>query len=85
MKKLLTVLVSIFAFAGLSFAQTQTPPAATPAKAPSVSQTVKQLEHDWVDAGKTGDTDKLGQILADIGSSSIPTAPKERRRVIWQT
>jgi ketosteroid isomerase-like protein len=30
-----------------------------------VAEAVKQLEHDWVDAAKAGDTDKLGQILAD--------------------
>lgn len=26
---------------------------------------VKQAEHDWVDAGKAGDADKLGVLLAD--------------------
>lgn len=61
MKKLAAVVLSVCACAGLAFAQTQTPPA----KAPSVSQIVKQLEHDWVDASKAGDADKLGQILAD--------------------
>jgi uncharacterized protein (TIGR02246 family) len=30
-----------------------------------VSQAVKQLEHDWEDALKAGDADKLGEILAD--------------------
>ena len=46
---------------GLAFAQTQTPPA----KGPTVAETVKQIEHEWVDAVKAGDTEKVSQILAD--------------------
>lgn len=61
MKKLVGAVLLVSACVGLAFAQTQTPPA----KGPSVAQAVKQLEHDWVDAAKAGDTDKLGQILAD--------------------
>ncbi len=34
-------------------------------KEPSVSQAIMQLEHDWHDAAKAGDTDKLGRMLAD--------------------
>jgi ketosteroid isomerase-like protein len=37
-------------------------------KKPATSATadeLKQLEHDWTDAMKAGDVDKLGQILAD--------------------
>jgi ketosteroid isomerase-like protein len=65
MKKLAGTMLLVCVCAGLAFAQTKTPPAAAPAKAPSVSQIVKQLEHDWTDAAKAGDADKLGQILAD--------------------
>lgn len=61
MKKLVGALLLASACVGLAFAQTQTPPA----KGPSVSQIVKQLEHDWTDAAKAGDADKLSQILAD--------------------
>ena len=61
MKKLAGAALLVCACVGLVFAQTQT----QPAKGPSVSQAIKQLEHDWVDAAKAGDTDKLGQILAD--------------------
>ena len=57
--------MSICTFAGLAFGQAPAKPAATPAKAPSVSETLKQIEHDWVDATKAGDTDKLAQILGD--------------------
>lgn len=64
MKKLVTVLVSICTFAGLAFGQASAKPA-TPAKAPSVSETLKQIEHDWVDATKASDADKLAQILGD--------------------
>jgi ketosteroid isomerase-like protein len=77
MKKLVITLVPVLAFAGLAFAQT--PPAATAGKAPSVSQTVKQLEHDWVDAAKAGDADKLGQILADDWVAISPDGTKETK------
>src|ERR1700730_9802974 len=60
-KKLAGAVLFVSACVGLVFAQAQTPPA----KGPSVAEAVKQLEHDWVDATKAGDTDKLGQILAD--------------------
>ena len=61
MKKLVGAVLLFSACVGLAFAQTPAPAA----KSPSASQTVKQLEHDWVDANKAGDADKLGQILAD--------------------
>jgi ketosteroid isomerase-like protein len=61
MKKLVGAVLLVSAWVGLAFAQAQTPPA----KSPSVAEAVKQLEHDWVDATKAGDADKLGQILAD--------------------
>jgi uncharacterized protein (TIGR02246 family) len=51
----------VFACVGRAFAQTTSPAA----KAPSVSQTVMQLERDWLDAEKAGDGDKVSQILAD--------------------
>ena len=61
MKKLAGAILLVSACVGLAFAQTPTPSA----KGPSTSQALKQLEHDWTDAAKAGDTDKLGQILAD--------------------
>ena len=80
MKKLITVCVSVLAYAGLAFAQAAAAPAAAPAKAPSASQTVKQLEHDWVDAAKAGDADKLGQILADDWVAISPDGTKETKQ-----
>jgi len=65
MKKLVGAIFLISACVGLAFAQAQT----SPAKGPSVAEAVKQLEHDWVDAAKARDTDKLGQILADDWAS----------------
>jgi uncharacterized protein (TIGR02246 family) len=61
MKKLIGAVLMVSSCIGLAFAQTQTPPA----KGPSVAETVKQLEHDWADAAKAGDADKVNQILAD--------------------
>jgi ABC-type sugar transport system substrate-binding protein len=51
MKKLGRAVLLFSACVGLAFAQTPAPAA----KSPRVSQTVKQLEHDWVDAMKAGD------------------------------
>jgi ketosteroid isomerase-like protein len=65
MKKLAGAVLLLCACAGLVFAQTQMSPAATPAKGPGVAQGVKQLEHDWLDAMKAGDIDKLSSIMAD--------------------
>jgi ketosteroid isomerase-like protein len=59
MKKLAGAVVLLCACAGLVFGQSQTP------KGPDVSQALQQLEHDWLNATKAGDTDKLSVILAD--------------------
>jgi ketosteroid isomerase-like protein len=61
MKKLAGAVLLVCACVGLVFAQATKPPA----KGPSVADAVKQLEHDWTDAAKAGDMDKLGAILAD--------------------
>jgi uncharacterized protein (TIGR02246 family) len=55
--------VAFLVIAGIAVALAQAP--APSAKAPSASQAVKQLEHDWEAALKAGDADKLGAILAD--------------------
>lgn len=60
MKKLAGAVLFGCLCVGLVFAQE---PKAS--KGPSVSQAVKQLENDWSDAMKAGDTEKLGEILAD--------------------
>jgi len=59
--KLVAAVLLVSACVGLALAQSQTPPA----KGPSVAETVKQIEHDWVDAVKAGDADKVSEILAD--------------------
>ncbi len=51
----------IAAFAVTTFAQKKEPAA----KGPNGAVTIKQLEHDWSDAVKSADADKLNQILAD--------------------
>jgi uncharacterized protein (TIGR02246 family) len=61
MKKLVIGMLLVSACIGLAFAQTQTPPV----KGPGAAESVKQLEHDWTDAVKAGDADKVNQILAD--------------------
>jgi ketosteroid isomerase-like protein len=61
MKKLAEAVLLVSLSVGLVFAQAPN----APAKGPSVSETVKQLEHEWTDAMKASDVDKLSQILAD--------------------
>jgi len=61
MRKLVGAVLLLSAFVALAFAQTQTPAV----KGPSAAESVKQLEHDWVDAVIAGDIDKVSQILAD--------------------
>jgi ketosteroid isomerase-like protein len=61
MTKLGGAVLLVCACVGPAFGQTASPPA----KAPSVSQAVKQLERDWLDAVKASDADKVSQILAD--------------------
>jgi ketosteroid isomerase-like protein len=65
MKKLAGALLLICASVGLVYGQAMTmKPKAAPAT-PSISATIKQLEHDWTDAMKAGDADKVAAILAD--------------------
>ncbi len=68
MKKLTGTFLLIVAFAGWGFAQDKM----APAKTPSVSDSVKQMEKDWLAAEKAGDSDKLNQILADDWASLAP-------------
>ncbi|MFI4869318.1 MAG: nuclear transport factor 2 family protein [Steroidobacterales bacterium] len=63
MNKLAGTVLIVCASLGVAFADAPAPAATT--KGPGASQTLKQLEHDWSDALKAGDTDKLGQIVAD--------------------
>jgi uncharacterized protein (TIGR02246 family) len=58
--KLAVAILLVSACVGLAFAQSPTPPP----QSPSVAETVKQIEHDWVDAAIAGDADKVSQILA---------------------
>jgi ketosteroid isomerase-like protein len=61
MKRIAGLVLLISACVRLASAQTPTPPA----PGPSVAEAVKQLEHDWADAEKAGDVDKLNQILGN--------------------
>ena len=61
MNRIGVAMLLALAWVGVTFAQAQAPEA----KGPSTAEAVKQLEHDWTDAAKAGDAEKLGQILAD--------------------
>jgi uncharacterized protein (TIGR02246 family) len=81
MKKFAVALLLICATAGFVYAQTKKAPAASAKTAgPSVSDSVKQLEHDWTDAIKAKDADKLGQILADDWVGIGPDGAKETKK-----
>ena len=61
MKNIITAALVAFVTVGLVFAHADK----APSTAPSVAETLKQLEQDLGDAIKALDTDKLNQILAD--------------------
>src|SRR5579863_3072896 len=79
MKKFAWVTLLICGCVGPVAAQTQAPLAAAPAKAPSVAQSVKQLEQDWAAATKAADTDKLNEILGDDWVAIGPDGSKESK------
>ncbi len=53
--KLVRIVLLVSVCLGLALAQTQTPTT----KSPSASEAVKQGEHQWVDAVKAGDAEKV--------------------------
>jgi ketosteroid isomerase-like protein len=78
--KLAVAALFVCTCAGLAVAQPQAASAAAPAKASSVSQTIKQLEHDWEDAAKAGDADKMGALLADDWMRIAPDGKMETKK-----
>jgi uncharacterized protein (TIGR02246 family) len=81
MNKVIGTMLLVCAGAGSVYAQA--PAAAAPvSKAPSVSQTIKQLEQDWVDAVKAKDWDKLNQIIADDWVSLGFTGKKDTKKSV---
>jgi ketosteroid isomerase-like protein len=78
MKRLAGVLLLVCACAGLVYAQTKkaTPPATG---APSVSDAVKQLEHDWTNGAMANDADKVGAVLAADWMGIGPDGASETR------
>jgi ketosteroid isomerase-like protein len=79
MKKIAGTILLICGFAGVLAAQTSAPSAMAPAKAPSVSDSLKQMEQDWIDATKAGDADKVGQFLGDDWVGLGPDGAKETK------
>ena len=74
MRKILGVLLLACACFGTVLGQEKK------AAAASTSEALKQLEHDWTDAIKAGDTEKLGQILADDWSGLGFDGSKETKQ-----
>ena len=68
MKRFTVTLLMMALGAGMLLAQAQTKAAdtkKTAASANAASDELKQIENDWVDASKTKNAEKLGDILAD--------------------
>ena len=76
MKKFAGTILLICVCVGLALAkaQTQAP------KAASTAESVKQLEKDWLEAEKAGDTDKLNQILGDDWVAIGPDGKTETKQ-----
>jgi hypothetical protein len=79
-KKLAALALFVCTYAGLALARPQAVSTAAPAKASSVSQTLKQLEHDWEEAAIAGDADKMGAILADDWVRIAPDGKMETKK-----
>lgn len=74
MKKLAVAALFVCTCAGLAPARPQA------ASASSVSQTLKQLEHDWANAAIAGDADTMGAILADDWVRIAPDGKMETKK-----
>lgn len=65
----------------ISFACGQEAAGKKPAKGSSgVSEELKQVERDWTEAQKTGDTDKMAQIIADDWAAFGPDGVKMNKQ-----
>lgn len=82
MKKFVLAALLLSVSAGFSLAQDKPAPAA---KAPSTPAAIKQLEHDWTDAAKAGDTDKLSQIIAEDWNGVGPDGSKLTRQELFDS
>ena len=80
MRKLVVAALFVCTWAGLALARPQAASAAAPAKVSTVSQTIKQLEHDWEESAKAGDADKMGAILADDWVRISPDGKMETKK-----
>ena len=76
MKKFAGTILLICVCVGLALAKTQT----QAPKAASTAESVKQLEKDWLEAEKAGDTDKLNQILGDDWVAIGPDGKTETKQ-----
>jgi ketosteroid isomerase-like protein len=75
MKKLIGLALVLCTWTGLALSQDTA--AKKPAKGgSSVADTLKQMEHDWTDAQKAGDTTKLDKLIADDWSALGPDGKK---------
>jgi ketosteroid isomerase-like protein len=64
LKKLVAALLTI-GIGTLALADTQGPMSGAAAEGERTTETLKQLERDWADAERAGDSDKIAQIVAD--------------------
>jgi ketosteroid isomerase-like protein len=72
MKKFAMAVLLTSALLAFGVARSQTPAA----KGPGTVAELKQVEHDWADAEKANDMDKLGQIIADDWKAIGPDGAK---------
>ena len=64
MKRLVGALLTVW-IGTLALADTQAPMSKVAAEGDLTAETLKQLERDWADAERAGDSDKIAQIVAD--------------------
>jgi ketosteroid isomerase-like protein len=64
MKRLVGALLTL-CIGALALADTQSPISRVAAEGERTAETLKQLERDWADAERSGDSHKIAQIVAD--------------------
>ena len=74
MKRFLGLMLLLCVFAGMSLAQGAEPRKS--AKGGSAAEELKQVERDWTDATKSGDVNKLSQLIADDWVGLLPDGTK---------
>lgn len=83
MKKAIGLVLVLCTWMGIALAQDTGKKAAKGGS--SVAEHLKQIEHDWTNAQKAGDTDKMSQFIADDWAAFGPDGAKMDKQAYLAT